>query len=91
MLARCGKIVTCGATTGSAVQINLRHLFIKHQQIIGSTMGNLKEIDEITSLIENGKFAPHVGKIFPMERIIDAHEYLESGKHIGKIVISIEE
>ena len=91
LLARCGKIVTCGATTGPVVQINLRRLFIKHQQILGSTMGNLKEIDEITSLIENGILKPHVDKIFPMEKIIDAHEYLESGKHIGKVVVSFAE
>ena len=48
-------------------------------------------MDEIAGLIENGVLSPHIGKIFPMERIVDAHEYLESGKHIGKVVVSVEE
>ena len=49
---RGGKIVTCGATTGPNVQIDLRALFIKHQQIIGSTMGTRRDLIDLIALIE---------------------------------------
>jgi NADPH:quinone reductase-like Zn-dependent oxidoreductase len=90
ILARGGKIVTCGATTGATVRINLRHLFIKHQQIIGSTMGNRNDMIEIIKLIEGGILKPHIDNIFSIDKIGDAHEYLESGKQMGKVVVSFE-
>jgi NADPH:quinone reductase-like Zn-dependent oxidoreductase len=90
ILARGGKIVTCGATTGANVRINLRHLFIKHQQIIGSTMGNRNDMIEIINLIEANILKPHVDKVFSINNIRDAHEYLESGKQMGKVVVTFE-
>jgi NADPH:quinone reductase-like Zn-dependent oxidoreductase len=90
ILARGGKIITCGATTGANVRINLRHLFIKHQQIIGSTMGNRFDMIEIIKLIEGNYLKPHIDKIFPIDQIADAHEYLESGKQMGKVVVLFE-
>ena len=54
-LAKGGKIITCGATTGAKVSIDLRHLFLKHQQIIGSTMGTRGDLVEIMKWIEEEK------------------------------------
>ena len=82
-----GKIVTCGATTGPIINLDLRHLFIKHQQIIGSTMGNKKDLIEIIALINNNKIKPVVSKTFPFTKIKEAHKLLEDGKQLGKIVI----
>ena len=82
-----GKIVTCGATTGPIVNLDLRHLFIKHQQIIGSTMGNRNDLIELIELIKNDKIKPIVGQIFPFHKIQNAHKMLEEGKQLGKIVI----
>ena len=79
-----GRIVTCGATTGSSVRIDLRHLFIKHQQIIGSTMGNRQDLSELTSLIEQGKIKPIVGQVFPYTDIQAAHNVLEENRQLGK-------
>ncbi len=86
-LKKGGKIVTCGATTGSGVQLDLRHLFIKHQQIIGSTMGNRRDLSEICSLIEQKKLKPLVGQVFTYHDIQDAHQVLEKNQQLGKIVI----
>ncbi len=91
ILARGGKIVTCGATTGANVRINLRHLFIKHQQIIGSTMGNRKDMINIIKLIEANVLQPHVCKVFSIDDISDAHNYLENGKQMGKVVVTFGE
>ena len=88
ILARGGRIVTCGATTGAVVRIDLRHLFIKHQQIIGSTMGNHRDMRELTKMIAEGLLKPHVDKTFSYTDIVAAHRYMEEGRHLGKVVIS---
>ncbi len=84
---RGGKIVTCGATTGPNVQIDLRALFIKHQQIIGSTMGTRRDLIDLIALIERNKFKPIISKVFPFERVDEAHRFLEEGKAFGKVVL----
>ncbi len=84
-----GKIVTCGATTGPVVRIDLRHLFIKRQQIIGSTMGDRKDLIALTRLIEDRKIAPAVSHILPLEGIREAHQILEKGQNLGKVVVSL--
>ncbi len=86
-LKKGGKLVTCGATTGPKVQIDLRVLFIKHQQLIGSTMGTLRDLLDLLKLIENGKFKPPVSKVFGYEQIREAHQYLEAGGQFGKVVV----
>ena len=82
-----GKIVTCGATTGAQVRLDLRHLFIKHQQIIGSTMGNRKDLREVSELINQKKLKPVLAKSFPYQNIRAAHQYLEEGRQFGKVII----
>jgi NADPH:quinone reductase-like Zn-dependent oxidoreductase len=84
-----GKIVTCGATTGPVVRIDLRHLFIKRQQIIGSTMGDRKDLISLTRLIENGKITPAFSHVLKLEEIRQAHRILEQGNNLGKVVVSL--
>ena len=87
-LKRGGKLVTCGATTGPIVKIDLRGLFIKHQQLIGSTMGTLQNMKKVTALIESGKIKPVIDKVFDYTEIKSAHQRLEKGEQFGKVVIS---
>ncbi len=82
-----GRIVTCGATTGAKVNIDLRHIFYKQQSIIGSTMGSVAAFKAMFALVSEGKITPHIGKSFPMSQIVDAHNYLEQGNQIGKVVL----
>lgn len=84
-----GKLITCGATTGPLVQIDLRALFIKHQQLIGSTMGTLQDLKAVCKLVDNKQLKPYVGRIFCIDEIRDAHIYLENGQQMGKVVIEI--
>ncbi|WP_457566499.1 zinc-binding dehydrogenase [Caldithrix abyssi] len=86
-LKKGGKLVTCGATTGPKVEIDLRALFIKHQQIIGSTMGTRKDIIELADLIRRGKFKPQIAREFTFEEAAKAHAFLESGQAFGKVVL----
>lgn len=85
-----GKLITCGATSGAKVSLQLQHLFIKQQQIIGSTMGTAKELVQIHDLMAQGKLKAHVAKVFPYAQVREAHEYLEHSKNsdqFGKIVL----
>lgn len=89
-LRKGGKLVTCGATTGPIVKIDLRALFIKHQQIIGSTMGTMQDTRNVLELVEAGKLKPIVDRVFPFTAIQEAHRRLEDGRQFGKVVISFD-
>lgn len=82
-----GKIVTCGATTGPNIEIDLRPLFIKHQQIIGSTMGTLADMQAVYKMVQEGALRPVLGKVFPFEDVHLAHNWLEEGRHFGKVLL----
>ena len=89
VLNRGGRIVTCGATTGSQISVDLRHIFFKQQSILGSTMGDADSLTQVIKLVEEGKVTPRVDKTFPLEDIAKAHEYLENSEQFGKVVIGI--
>ena len=82
-----GRIVTCGATTGAKVDIDLRYIFFKQQSIIGSTMGSVAAFESMFALVAEGKITPHIGKTFQMSQIVEAHHYLEQGNQTGKVVL----
>jgi len=82
-----GKLVTCGATTGPVVKIDIRALFIKHQQLIGSTMGTMSDLLDIIALIKRGLFRPVIDKEFSVEGIKEAHNRLSENRHFGKVVV----
>ncbi|RPJ48008.1 MAG: alcohol dehydrogenase [Candidatus Latescibacterota bacterium] len=86
-LARHGRLVTCGATSGHEVGLNLRHLFFKSQSILGSTMGNFGEFREIVRLFDEEKLRPVVDRVLPLAEIREAHRLLEARAVFGKIVL----
>ena len=88
-LAKGGKIVICGATSGYDVSLDLRYLFMKHQQIIGSTMATRGELFEIMNFVRQKKLKAVIDKTFPLASAAEAHQYLESGKQFGKVVLTI--
>ncbi|MBC8515048.1 zinc-binding dehydrogenase [bacterium] len=88
VLARNGRLVTCGATTGPKGEINLPHLFIKNQTVMGSTMGCGRDLeDEILPLVAKGAIKPMIDMLFPAEEISLAHERLETGSAMGKVLL----
>jgi NADPH:quinone reductase-like Zn-dependent oxidoreductase len=87
LLARNGRLVTCGATTGATVEIALPHLFIKNQSVLGSTMGPRSAYPEIFAGVAKGDLRPVVDRVLPLSRAREAHELLESRKVVGKIVL----
>lgn len=87
-LAPGGRLVTCGGTAGSKVEISLPRLFFKQHEIIGSTMGSYAEFDEVTTLVAAGRVPVVVDEVFEgLDRFPDALERLEKGEQLGKIVV----
>jgi NADPH:quinone reductase-like Zn-dependent oxidoreductase len=87
LLGKGGRLVTCGATTGPKVKIDIRHLFSKQQNIMGSTMGDVAAFSECLDLILDRKIKPIVDKSFLFEEIREAHDYLENSSQIGKVIL----
>jgi NADPH:quinone reductase-like Zn-dependent oxidoreductase len=86
-LARGGRLVTCGATTGAEVTVNLRLVFFKLLSILGSTMGSLAELHQIFHLVEAGRLHPVIDRILPISQIAEAHRVLEAREAFGKVVM----
>jgi NADPH:quinone reductase-like Zn-dependent oxidoreductase len=82
-----GKLVTYGATTGARVSLDIRHVFWKQLQVIGSTMASRSEFDEVMGLVADGEFRPVIDSVLPLDRIREAHEALEAGAVFGKLVL----
>lgn len=87
-LARRGRLVTCGGTTGPTVEVNLPHLFMKNQSILGSTMGPRSAFVEILEGLAGGLFRPVVDRVLPIEEIQEAHRLLEGREVAGKMVLT---
>ena len=83
-----GTLVTCGATTGPAVGIDLRHLFARQLTVLGSYMGTMGELHEVLGHVFAGRLKPVVDRVFPLSQIQAAHEYLEKSQMFGKIVFN---
>ena len=86
-LCRQGRLVTSGATTGSRGVTELRLVFWKQLEILGSTMGTPTEFREVMRLVFDGVFKPVVQEVMPLEDARRAHEILEEGKIFGKLVL----
>jgi NADPH:quinone reductase-like Zn-dependent oxidoreductase len=87
VLARNGRLVTCGATIGNRVTLDLNLLFGRHLTLYGSWMGRRSELLEVLEHVRSGRLRPVVDSVLPLAEARRAHERLESGAHFGKIVL----
>jgi NADPH:quinone reductase-like Zn-dependent oxidoreductase len=85
-----GRLVTCGATTGGEVPLNLSLVFWKQLQITGSTMSNAAEFRAAMSLVWQGKVRPIVDRIFALAEARAAEDYLSRADQFGKVVVQIQ-
>ncbi|MBI4395098.1 MAG: zinc-binding dehydrogenase [Candidatus Omnitrophica bacterium] len=86
-LAKKGRLVTCGVTSGGLVQIDLRFLFVRQHAIMGCYMGGLNELKKAIELLEQGRAKPVVDRTFPLVEARSAHEWMLDRKNFGKIVL----
>jgi NADPH:quinone reductase-like Zn-dependent oxidoreductase len=88
-LARGGRLVTCGATTGPTVGLDVRRLFWNQYSVLGSTMGNRAEFREVVGLLAGGALRPVVDAVMPVREARAAFERMASGHQFGKLVLDI--
>lgn len=86
-LTRFGRLVTCGASSGYDVTMNLAHVWHKQLTIIGSNHGTMNELATIVKLLEAGKLKPIIGKKLPLQEAAEAHRLAEARSVFGKIVL----
>ncbi len=86
-LKSSGTLVTCGATTGPSVGIDLRHLFARQLRLLGSYMGTMGELREVLGHVFAGRLKPVLDRVFPLSEIRASHEYLEKSQMFGKVVL----
>jgi NADPH:quinone reductase-like Zn-dependent oxidoreductase len=84
-----GTIVTCGATTGLNAAFDLRFLFSRQLNFLGSYMGAMSELREVLGHVFAGRLKPVVDRTFPLQEARGAHEYMEKSQMFGKIVLNI--
>jgi 2-desacetyl-2-hydroxyethyl bacteriochlorophyllide A dehydrogenase len=89
-LARNGTIVTCGATAGREVKLNLWPLFVKQQRLIGSYSRNRADIVKTLDWAAAGKIKPVIDSIFPLRETAAAFAKLRSREVLGKVLVSIK-
>jgi NADPH:quinone reductase-like Zn-dependent oxidoreductase len=83
-----GRIVTVGATTGADPVTDLRHVFFRQLEILGSTMGTGAELLEVLRFIGEGKLRPVVDRVLPLAEVRRAHSLLAERAQFGKIVLT---
>jgi len=88
-LAKGGRLVTCGATTGGEAKIDLRALFSRNLTIKGSYMGTKAGLLEVAKLVGAGKIKPVIDQVFPLKEARAAQEHMLSRKFFGKIVLTV--
>lgn len=88
-LGRKGRLVTCGGTTGPMVVTDVRRLFWYQYTILGSTMGNYSEYQDIVRLAGEGQLWPVLDQVYPLEEGAQAFARMESGAQMGKIVLEV--
>ncbi len=84
-----GRIVTCGATAGGEVAVDLRYIFWRQIAILGSTLAPKGRLHTILQLVGNGRLKPVVDRVFPMHQVAEAHRIMEAREVFGKVVLRI--
>lgn len=86
-LAKGGRLVTCGATSGPTVTMDLRRVFWNQYAILGSTMGNAGEYEAVVRVLATGALRPIVDRTYPLTEARTAFERLGARERFGKVVV----
>jgi NADPH:quinone reductase-like Zn-dependent oxidoreductase len=84
-----GRILTVGNSGGPKFEIDNRYVFSKHLSILGSTMGPRQDFDSVMKLVYDGKLRAVIDRVYPLSEARLAHERLEKGEQMGKIILTI--
>jgi NADPH:quinone reductase-like Zn-dependent oxidoreductase len=85
-----GRIVTCGATAGFTPAIDLRHVFFRQVEILGSTMGPKGALFGILEHVKAGRLKAVVDRVLPLWEAREAHRVIEAREVFGKVVLAVD-
>lgn len=88
-IAKGGKLLTCGATSGRQIQFDLRALFGKNITIYGSRMGRKKGLNEVLAHVNAGRLKPVIDSVVPLQDAAQAQRRMEERKNFGKIILRV--
>jgi NADPH:quinone reductase-like Zn-dependent oxidoreductase len=88
-LARGGRLVVCGTTTGGDVALNLRTLFGPQQSILGARLGSMGELVRLVDLVATGTIRPVIDRVFRLAEAAAAHARMEGRGVFGKLVLEV--
>lgn len=84
-----GTLVTCGATTGPTVEIDLRYVFSRQLRILGSKMGTHSEMLRVARLMGQGRLKPIIDRTLPLAEARAAHAHLAEKRQFGKVILTV--
>ncbi|HSC74597.1 MAG TPA: zinc-binding dehydrogenase [Gaiellaceae bacterium] len=84
-----GRVCVCGATSGPNPPAQLHRIWWKQLTIYGSTMGTRTDFEAVFELVTSGRVVPVIDHVFPLAQAAAAHERLEAGEQLGKLVLRI--
>jgi NADPH:quinone reductase-like Zn-dependent oxidoreductase len=85
-----GRVVTCGATAGFTPTLDLRQVFFRQVEVLGSTMGPKGSLFPVLALVNEGRLVPVVDRVLPLWSAQEAHRLLEDRKAFGKVVLEVD-
>ena len=88
-LARCGRLVTCGATSGPDAVLDLRYVYSRQLNILGSYMGGKRDLLDVFRFVRAGKLKPVIDSVFPLSETRAAQEKMEDRNVFGKIIVKV--
>ena len=88
-LRKGGRLVHCGVTTGFNPPADLRQLYLRQLEVIGSTLGSRTELAEVLRLAESGLLRPIIDATYPLEGLREATRRMEAGEQMGKLVVKL--
>lgn len=87
-LAKKGRLVTCGVTSGQITNLDIRYLFARQLSVTGCYMGGFKELKKVIRLVEKKKLRPVIDKVFPLREAKQALDRMKSRGNFGKIILT---
>ena len=82
-----GRVVTAGAIAGPIVEFDIRTVYLKHLDFVGSTMGTQEEFAKLVQFINEGMFKPIIGGVYDLKELPKAQEDFKAKKFVGNLVI----
>jgi crotonyl-CoA carboxylase/reductase len=84
-----GKVVICAGTTGYQLDFDVRYLWMRQKEILGSHFANAWECNKANQLIESGQIKPVLWKTMGFDGVPEAHQNMRENQHLGKIAILV--